>query len=467
MEEVEIKNFQDRLLTKYVEMGTLDYNNKATTENTKINLMLKLKSEIMTENIDFVNNIISKYHPGVKTIDEKIKNNIKDLIKYGEYKKDFNAAGFWNDAMKKINDNIGSENTKMIYNSIVRGPVNSLIKNWIDIKQEIKPVYKLSRDLDRTMTQNEIMTFKNQLLEMKNSIIFDTNYIPYKINTELKYIDTKAVDLTNLFEAITEIESEIDYNYTAKTFDNFKDSVGMDIDEIEEIEEVEWFDTDNLSDPRKDSTAVVYTLTMIYIHSIFEKISAMFSVETFTTTPITSSYYLNIINNNITNLQTLLLIWYYNKLNGCIMVANNKLYKLDICNNYYTGGTSSSDSEARKLQCGCSAELDTTCNNPNNCFKPYCIGTSMCSTNGLNCNSGNNTIPLNKCSDISDNNSGVYYFYKDFDIYSTVFNITDISSYITIGPPKKSINYFLYMSIAIIIIFLIMILFGVLKKKKI
>ena len=464
MEETEIKNFKDNLLKKYIDLGTLNFDNKISVD-TKLKQMEKLKLEIMNENIDFVNNIIYKYHTDIKPIDPKIKNDIQDFItSFSEFKKDFNTRGFWNETMKKINKDIGSDRTKNIYNSIVRDPINKLIKNWNDIKKEIKPIYKLSRDLDTTtMTQKDVENFKNQLLSMKNSIIFNTKYNPYRRNNELKYIDTSTVDLSNLFTAIVEIEDTFNYDAVAKTFDNFNNSVSMDIDEIEEIEEVDWFDNGN---SKNDSMSSIYTLTMIYIQSILEKISTMFNIETFTTTPISSNY-LNNINNNINNVQTLLLLWYFNKLNGCFMIANNKFYKLDICNNYYTSGKEQNDSYTRQLNCSCSTESDTSCNNPNNCLKPYCIGNNLCNSNGLNCSSDNSNITLKKCSDTNDSDT-VSYFYKDFDIYSTIFNIADISSYIKIGPKSNNFSKYLllYIGIGIILIILIILYLFIFKKNK-
>ena len=128
MEETEIKNFKDNLLKKYIDLGTLNFDNKISVD-TKLKQMEKLKLEIMNENIDFVNNIIYKYHTDIKPIDPKIKNDIQDFItSFSEFKKDFNTRGFWNETMKKINKDIGNTNCVLAFKRN-----NSLSFSFFDI----------------------------------------------------------------------------------------------------------------------------------------------------------------------------------------------------------------------------------------------------------------------------------------------------------------------------------------------
>jgi hypothetical protein len=163
------------------------------------------------------------------------------------------------------------------------------------------------------------------------------------------------------------------------------------------------------------------------------------------------------INKISDNFKITLMWWYYNKTNGCFLVTNSSIKRLDGCSNWY------GSSILNQLNCSCgkiSNSLVKPICDTEECFKPYCIGNDNCDKSISKCSDDQ----LYQCTGNSiDDPNFISYMYIDNSILSLYSNLL---SFQKLFSPEKKNNILIYLFIFIPIILLI---FGVLylfKKNK-
>ena len=154
-----------------------------------------------------------------------------------------------------------------------------------------------------------------------------------------------------------------------------------------------------------------------------------------------------------------LMWWYYNKTNGCFLVTNSSIKRLDSCSDWY------GSSIKNQLNCSC-GKIGTGLTKPtcdkDECFKPYCIG-SDCSKSLTKCSNDQ----LYQCTGNIGDPNFTYYTYKNNSILSLYSNLLAIQNIFRPNKSKKS-NILLYLFIFILIILFItggLYLFKKYKKK--
>jgi hypothetical protein len=154
--------------------------------------------------------------------------------------------------------------------------------------------------------------------------------------------------------------------------------------------------------------------------------------------------------------------WYYNKINGCFLVTNSGFKRLDACSDYY----GSSIENQLKCSCGKISYTDTlvkpTCDDEEECFKPYCIGGDNCDNKLSKCSNDN----LYQCTGNIGDPNFTYYTYKNNSILSLYSNLLTLQNIFSSDNKSNKSNILLYLFIFIIIILFIMGILYLLKKYK-
>ena len=161
------------------------------------------------------------------------------------------------------------------------------------------------------------------------------------------------------------------------------------------------------------------------------------------------------------NFKVILMWWYYNKTNGCFLVTNSSIKRLDSCSDWY------GSSIKNQLNCSC-GKIGTGLTKPtcdkDECFKPYCIGTDNCDKS-LTSKCSNDQ--LYQCTGNIGDPNFTYYKYKNNSILSLYSNLLALQNIFISNKSKKS-NILLYLFIFILIILFItggLYLFKKYKKK--
>jgi regulator of replication initiation timing len=160
------------------------------------------------------------------------------------------------------------------------------------------------------------------------------------------------------------------------------------------------------------------------------------------------------------NFKVILMWWYYNKTNGCFLVTNSSIKRLDSCSDWY------GSSIKNQLNCSC-GKIGTGLTKPtcdkDECFKPYCIGSDNCNKTLTKCSNDQ----LYQCTGNIGDPNFTYYKYKNNSILSLYSNLLALQNIFRPNKSKKS-NILLYLFIFILIILFItggLYLFKKYKKK--
>ena len=142
-----------------------------------------------------------------------------------------------------------------------------------------------------------------------------------------------------------------------------------------------------------------------------------------------------------------LMWWYYNKTNGCFLVTNSGVQRLDGCSDYY------GSSIKNQLNCSCgkigSGLTKPTCDKE--CFKPYCIGSDNCDKSLTKCSNDQ----LYQCTGNIGDPNFTYYTYKNNSILSIYSNLLTLQNIFSPDDKSKKSNILLYLFIFIIVILFI------------
>ena len=166
------------------------------------------------------------------------------------------------------------------------------------------------------------------------------------------------------------------------------------------------------------------------------------------------------INKISDNFKAILMFWYYNKTNGCFLITNSSIKRLDGCSDWY------GSSLKNQLNCSC-GKIANSLNKPicdtEECFKPYCIGNDNCNKSISKCSDDQ----LYQCTgdNMSDPNF-IYYTYKNNSILSVYNNLFTLQNLFSSKNSNKN-NILIYLFIFISIILFIIGILYLLKKKKI
>jgi len=156
-----------------------------------------------------------------------------------------------------------------------------------------------------------------------------------------------------------------------------------------------------------------------------------------------------------------LMWWYYNKTNGCFLVTNSGVQRLDGCSDYY------GSSIENQLKCSCgkinnsNTLVKPTCDT-DECFKPYCLGNDNCDKSLSKCSNDQ----LYQCTGNIGDSNFTYYTYKNNSILSLYSNLLTLQNIFSPDNKSKKSNILLYLFIFIIVILFIMGGLYLLKKYK-
>ena len=149
------------------------------------------------------------------------------------------------------------------------------------------------------------------------------------------------------------------------------------------------------------------------------------------------------------NFKVVLMWWYYNKTNGCFLVTNSTVTRLDGCSDYY--GTSIKN----QLKCSCGKINNEPLKPPtcstDECFKPYCIGNDNCDKSLSKCSNDQ----LYACTGNIGDPNFTYYTYKNNSILSLYSNLLTLQNIFSPDDKSKKSNILLYLFIFIIVILFI------------
>ena len=157
-----------------------------------------------------------------------------------------------------------------------------------------------------------------------------------------------------------------------------------------------------------------------------------------------------------------LMWWYYNKTNGCFLVTNSSVQRLNGCSDWY------GSSIKNQLNCSC-GKIGTSISKPicdkEECFKPYCIGSDTCDNSLSKCSDNQ----LYQCTGNIGDPNFTYYTYKNNSILSLYSNLLTLQNIFSPDDKSEKSNILLYLFIFIVIILFIsggLYLFKKYKKRK-
>jgi hypothetical protein len=168
------------------------------------------------------------------------------------------------------------------------------------------------------------------------------------------------------------------------------------------------------------------------------------------------------VNTISDNFKVVLMWWYYKQTNGCFLVTNSDVQRLDGCSDYY------GSSFENQLKCSCgkinnsNTLVKPTCET-DECFKPYCLGN--CDKSLTKCSNDQ----LYQCTGNIGDSNFIYYTYKNNSILSIYSNLLTLQNIFRPDDKSTKSNILLYLFIFIIIILFIMgglYLFKKYKKKR-
>jgi hypothetical protein len=169
--------------------------------------------------------------------------------------------------------------------------------------------------------------------------------------------------------------------------------------------------------------------------------------------------------SNTTNipddLKVALMLWYYNQVNGCYLIKNNGITRLDGCSDFY-------GNIDNQINCSCGESTENMsspkCDNQDECLKPYCLGNPNCSGDkSIKCS---NEI-LYQCTGNSvDDPNFTSYMYIDNSIFSLYSNFLNFQDIIKKDEDKNKNNILLYVIIFVVVIFIISFVIFLMKRSK-
>ena len=191
----------------------------------------------------------------------------------------------------------------------------------------------------------------------------------------------------------------------------------------------------------------------LIVNLAYSQLNDIQSSTTNTTTPVI---------NNLNYMNSYLLLWYAQQVNGCYMITNNKITRLNGCSNYY------GDNILNQTFCSCgSIDNNLNCDSNDEYLHPYCIGTNDKSSSlSSKCETDDPKETILKCS--TDNN--VYYTYINDNVLSLYFNTQMLNDLFInareSNKPNNTIKNILIIGSIILVVALIIFL-SVLYTKKI
>ena len=326
------------------------------------------------------------------------------------------------EALNSLSDTIYDLNRKL---SISQKKIIDLDKQVKDYGKQIEELEKKSVD-ENTKLKKQNLELQKQLAETQKEAAFFKN----------------KSDALELKASLDEMEVEVEKLSLGK-----RKRSGSDSEEPDKKRDIK--------ENYQDGLTIDNTLNVVFVMLLSSYIAlydGKLPENNLTQTPT------NTISDTF---KVTLMWWYYNKTNGCFLVTNSGVQRLDGCSDYY------GSSIKNQLNCSCgkigSGLTKPTCDKE--CFKPYCIGSDNCDKSLTKCSNDQ----LYQCTgNIGDSNFR-YYTYKNNSILSLYSNLLTLQNIFSPDDKSEKSNILLYLFIFIVIILFIsggLYLFKKYKKRK-